>query len=106
MISPQVKTGLTHAGTAVGGAVAAVAFLSQHQVDLYAAWNQLNTIVAEITKFIALVTPLATAAYGIYRSSTTVRMTEAMNDPKAVEIAKSLPVTPQTAAVADALKKE
>lgn len=106
MISPQVKTGLTHAGTAVGGAVAAVAFLSQHQVDLYAAWNQLNTIVADVTKFIALVTPLATAAYGIYRSSTSVRLAEVMNDPKAVKAAQDLPVTPTTVAVADALKKE
>lgn len=102
-MNPQVKTGLTHAGTAVGGAVAAVAFLSQHQVDLYAAWNQLNTIVAEVTKLVALVTPIITGAYGVYRTSTSVRLKEVVNDPKAVEVAKELPVTPQTTAVAKAL---
>lgn len=106
MTVPQVKTALTHAGTAIGGAVAAVAFLAQHQVDMYAAWNQLNAIVAEITKFVALITPLITAAYGIYRSSTGVRMSEVMQDPNAVQIAESMPVTPATAAVAEALKKE
>lgn len=102
-MNPQVKTALTHVGTAAGGAIAAVGFLSQHQVDLYAAWNQLNTIVAEVTKFVALVTPLATGAYGVYRSSTTVRLKEVVNDPKAIEVAKELPVTPQTTAVAKAL---
>lgn len=106
MTTPQVKTGLTHLGTAVGGAVAAVAFLDQHQVDIYAAWEQLNVIIAAITKFIALVTPIATGAYGIYRSSTAVRLSEVVQDPKAVRIAKDLPVTPQTVAVADALKEK
>lgn len=106
MTTPQVKTGLTHLGTAVGGAVAATAFLAQHQVDLYAIWNQLNDVIAAIGKLIALLTPIATGAYGVYRSSTSVRMTEALADPKAVQIAESMPVTPQTAAVAEALKKE
>lgn len=104
-MNPQVKTGLTHFGTALGGAVAAIAFLDQHQVDIYALWHQLNDVIASITKFIALATPLATGAYGIYRSSTTVRLTEALQDPKAPEIAEKLPSTPTTAAVADALTK-
>lgn len=104
-MNAPIKTGLTHAGTAIGGAVAAVAFLAQHQVDLYAAWNQLNAIVAEITKFIALVTPLFTAAYGIYRSTTKNRLAEIANDPKAVEAAKEMPVTPATTALSNALVK-
>ena len=104
MTLPQVKTGLTHLGTALGGAIAALSFAASHKVDLYALIDQLNVIVADVTKFVALITPLVTAAYGIYRSSTGVRLTELVQDPKAVEIAKAMPVTPQTEAVADALK--
>lgn len=105
MVAPQVKTALTHVGTAFGGAVAAVAFLSQHQIDLYAAWNQLNEVVAAVSKFVALLTPIVTGAYGVYRTSTKVRMAEIVQDPKAVEAAEQLPVTPNSAAVAAALVK-
>lgn len=69
-MNPQVRTGLTHAGTALGGAIAAIGFMSSHGVDLYAAWDQLNVVVAAITKLVAMVTPLATGAYGIYKAST------------------------------------
>lgn len=105
-MNPQVRTGLTHAGTMVGGMVAAVAFLSQHQVDLYALWNQLNDIVAAIAKFAALMTPLATAAFGVYKASTTQKLLDIEADPKAPAIAAAMPVTPQTVAVADALKEK
>lgn len=101
----QVRTGLLHAGSATAGAIAAVGFLSQHSVDLYAAWNQLNTIVAEVMKLVAMISPLATMAYGIYKSSTAQKLADVVKDPKAPDIAAALPVTPQTEAVADALKK-
>lgn len=101
----QVRTGLTHAGTALGGAFAAIAFLSQHKVDLYALWDQLNVIVAELTKFIALVTPIATGAYGIYKARTAQKLVDIVADPLAVEKAAELPVTPQTVALAEALTK-
>lgn len=68
-MTPQVRTGLTHTGTALGGAVAALSFASSHSVDLYAIMDQLNVVVADITKLVALITPLATGAYGIWRSS-------------------------------------
>ncbi len=103
-MNAQVRTGITHAGTAIAGAVAAVAFLSQHQVDLYALWNQLNTIVAEITKFIALITPLATGAYGVYKASTKQKLLDIAADPKAPEAAAAIPPTPNVVAVANALK--
>lgn len=106
MISPQVKTALTHTGTAVGSALAVLTWASTHSVDLYAIVDQVNTVVVDITKLVATVTPFVTAAYGIYRSSTKVRMAESVNDPKAVQVAAALPVTPQTVAIADALKKE
>lgn len=95
-MNPQVRTGLTHAGTAIGGAVAAVGFLSQHQVDLYAAWNALNVIVADITKFLALITPIATAAYGVYKTSTTQRLNDLAKNPDV----KAIVTTP---AIADSI---
>lgn len=69
-MNPQVRTGLTHAGTALGGFIAAIAFMSSHGVDLYAVWDQLNVVVASVTKLLALVTPLATGAYGVYKATT------------------------------------
>jgi len=101
----QVRTGVGHAGSAVGGAVAAIAFMSSHSVDLYALWNQLNEIVAAITKFVALVTPFATAAWGVYKASTQQKLADLVADPNTVEVAEAMPVTPQVAAIADALKK-
>ncbi len=103
-MNPQVRTGVTHVGTALAGAVAAVAFLSQHKVDLYALWDQLNVIVAAITKFIALVTPIATGAYGVYKASTKQKLLDIAADPKAPEAAAAIPATPNVVAVANALK--
>lgn len=105
-MTPQVRTGLTHAGTLVGGIVATIAFMSSHAVDLYAIWDQLNAVVAAITKFVAMITPLATAAFGIYKASTAQKLADVVADPAAPGIAQAMPVTPATVAVADALKKE
>ena len=104
MITPQIRTGLTHVGTALGGAIAAIGFMSQNSVDLYAMWNQLDTVIAEITKLVAMITPFATAAYGIYKASTKSKLEDIINDPKAPGLAHTLPVTPKTEALADALK--
>jgi hypothetical protein len=103
-MNPRVRTALTHAGTAIGGGVAVIGFMASHSVDLYAVWDQLNTVVADITKLLALVTPLATAAYGVYKSSTKQKLQDVIADPKAPAIARELPVTPATVKVADALK--
>lgn len=105
-MTPQVRTGLTHAGTAMGGAVAAIAFMASNSVDLYAAFNQLNVVIADITKLVAIITPFVTAAFGIYKASTSQKMADVLADPKAPEIAAEMPVTVQAIAVADALKKE
>ncbi len=91
----KVKTGLTHAGTAVAAAYATFAFVADNKVDLYAIWDQLNVVIAQITKFIALVTPMATAAYGVYRSTAGARIAELTEDPRVKGI-----VT--TSAIADA----
>lgn len=103
-MNSQVRTALTHAGTAVGGAVAAIGFLSSHSVDLYAIWDQLNTVVAAVTKLVALVTPIVTGAYAVYKASTKQQLHDVVADPKAPEIAKEIPPTPAVVAVANALK--
>src|SRR5882672_5443562 len=104
MTSAQIRTALTHAGTAVGGMVAAVAFMSQHAIDLYAIWDQLNAVVAGITKLIALVTPFVTGAYAVYKASTASKLADIVADPAAPAVARAMPVTPAAVAVADALK--
>lgn len=79
-ITPKVRTGLTHVGTAVGGAVASIAFMSSHSVDIYALVDQVNVIIADVTKLIALATPIATGAYAVWKSS----QKEVMKDAAAV----------------------
>jgi len=93
MINPQVRTGLTHTGTAIGGAVAALSFASSHSVDLYAIMNQLNVVVADITKLIALVTPIATGAYGVWQASTKSRLNDLAQNPDI----KGIVTTPEIA---------
>lgn len=104
MITPRVRTGLTHAGTALGGAVAAVGVLSQNSVDLYALWNQLNEVVAAVGKLIAMATPIATTAYGVYKAGTAQKLVDIVADPAAPQIAREMPATPQAVAVGNALK--
>lgn len=105
-MGPKLKTLVTHLIGVAAGGMAVAGWTASHAVDLYAAWNSLNVIFAEIAKFVATVTPLATAAYAVYRTTTKQRLEEIAADPKAVEVAKELPVTPQTAALADALKSK
>lgn len=68
-MNPQVRTGLTHAGTALGGAIAAISFASSHSVDLYAIVDQINVVIKDITQLVAIATPFLTAAYGIYKTT-------------------------------------
>ncbi len=104
MSAPQLRTGLTHAGTAIGSAVAMAAWMSTHKVDLYAIWDQLNGIVTGITTLVATVTPVATALYGVYKASTAQKLADIVADPAAPKIAAEMPVTPEAVAVANALK--
>lgn len=103
-MNPRIRTGLTHLGSVTAGGVAAIGFMSSHSVDLYAAWNQLNVAIAEITKFLAIITPLATAGYGMYKAGTKQKLEDIIADPKAVEVAKEIPPSPAVIAVAEALK--
>ena len=101
----QLRTAGLHLATFGGGAIAAIAFMSSHSVDIYAVYDQLNTVVADISKLVALATPLVTGAYAVYKASTTQKLKDVVADPKAPAIADTMPVTSATVAVADALKK-
>lgn len=84
--TPMVRTGLLHAGSAVAGAVATVGFMSSHAVDLYAIWDQLNDVIAGITKLIALLTPIITGGYGIYKATTASKLKDLAKDTAVTEI--------------------
>lgn len=84
----------------MGGAVAMLGFASSHSIDLYAIWDQLNVVVADVTKLVAMVTPLATAAYGVYRTSTAKRMEDLAKNPDV----KGIITTPKLADAVDSNK--
>lgn len=70
MQQPQVRTIALHAASVLGGAYAALAFASSHAVDLYALVDQLNVVVSDVMKFIAMVTPIAAGAWATYKDRT------------------------------------
>lgn len=80
-MSPQTRTALTHVGTAAGGALATAMWMASDGTNLYALINQFNVVVAEIGKFVALLVPFATAAYGVYKASTRAKLTDLAADP-------------------------
>jgi hypothetical protein len=81
-MTPMVRTGLTHVGTAIGGALAATTFLATKSTDVLAIYDQLNVVVADVTKLIAVVMPIATAAYGVYKATTKNKLADLEEDPR------------------------
>lgn len=79
-MNQPIKVAITHAGTAIGGAVAAIAFMTSNQVDLYAAYNQLNVVIAEVGKLVAILTPIATGAYAAYQATFKKRVEQLAQD--------------------------
>lgn len=77
----QVRAGAVNIASAVAGATAAVGFMSTHTVDLYAVWNQLNVVFADLTKLVMMVTPLATAAYAVYSTTMKNRIADLAKEP-------------------------
>ena len=68
-MTPMVRTALTHVGTAAGAGVATAMFLATKTGDLVSIYDQLNIVVADVTKLVAIVIPVATAAYGVYHAT-------------------------------------
>ncbi len=102
---PQVRTLALSGGQFITGAIAAITFMSSKSVDLYKAWDQLYQGVQMLAGAWALLAPIAIGAYAVYKASTAEKLKDVLQDPSAVDAAKSLPVTPGTVAVAEALKK-
>jgi hypothetical protein len=79
-MNPVVRTIITHVGTASGTALAvALAVASQPQV-VYEVVNQVNVVVVEVTKLVALVTPLATLAFGAWKATTKSKIQDLEQD--------------------------
>lgn len=100
-----LKTLFNYGGVIVATVIATTGWATTHAVDLYALWNQMNVIVSEIGKFIASATPIVLAIWGIYRSTAEARINEISNNPAEVQKVRDMPVTSQTIALGDALKK-
>ena len=79
-MTPMWRTALTHLGTAAGAALATAMFLATQGVDLYRIIDQLNIVVVEVSKLVALVTPIATGAYAVWRSSTKNKLADLEKD--------------------------
>jgi len=101
MSAPQVRAAALSVGSAFAGAVAAIGFMSSHSVDLYAIWDQVNVVVGDITKLIAMVTPIGAAVWGVYTNTVSKRVADMTNDPQV----KGVVTTPEIANSA-ALKDE
>ncbi len=93
-MSPMVRSALTHVGTAAGTGVAVVMYLASDPTNIMAAYDQLNTVVADVTKLLATLTPLATGAYAVYRSTTKNKLADIEQDPRV----KGIVAAPELAA--------
>lgn len=82
MNTPQVRAAATNIGSAFAGAVAAIGFMSSHSVDLYAMWDQLNVVIADITKLVAMAAPIGTAVYAVYNTTIAKRLLDIKSDPQ------------------------
>lgn len=93
-----------HVGTFVSGVVAAVSVMASSGIDLYSAYEHAYAGVRELMAAWAIVGPVLCAGYAAYYASTRKKLQEAVADPKAVEIAREMPATPQAVEVGNALK--
>lgn len=104
MTKAQLRTIGLHAMSAGAGGVAVISFAASHSVDIYAVFDQLNVIAADVIKFVGLITPLITAAIGVYKASTKEKIVDVLADPAAPDIAKQLPVTREAINLSTALR--
>lgn len=107
MMGQKTRAALAHIGTAMGAAIATALWLSTRKVDLYAILDQLNEVVADITKLVAMLTPLATGIYATYKANTKQNLVDAASDPAfkgavaTSELASSVPSTKIVSSVAN-----
>jgi hypothetical protein len=70
-VTPVVRTILLSSGTAAGAAVATALFLASKGGDITALISQVNVVVVETTKLIALATPLVLGGIAVFRAAST-----------------------------------
>lgn len=76
-MNPQVRAGLTHAGTAIGGAMAAVYWLSGHTAEIQQLIDQGSVVMKEVMSFIALASPFVTAGISVWNSRGSKKIADA-----------------------------
>lgn len=62
------STMMWHAGSMAAGGIAVFSAMATNQVDVYAIWNSLNKIVADITTLLSLLAPVAAIFGAAYRT--------------------------------------
>ncbi len=80
-MNPMLRSGVLHAASAGAGAIAAVSFAASHSVDLYAIYDQLNTVIAAVTKLLGLLVPFVSGAYAVYKATTAQKLIDISRDP-------------------------
>jgi len=70
-MTPVIRTVLLSVGTAGGAALATALFLATRAGDVTALINQINVVVVDITKLVALAVPLISAGYAVFRAAST-----------------------------------
>ena len=80
-MSPMWRTALTHVFTAGSAALGTALWLSSQGVDLYAIVNQLNTVVVEAGKLIALVAPVLSGTFGVFMATRKQKLIDLSKDP-------------------------
>lgn len=68
-IDPKLRAAGLHLGTAGASALATAMWLSSHSVDLYGIVDQINAVVADITKLVATVSVFAGGAWQVWKST-------------------------------------
>lgn len=99
-----VQTAGLHVGTFSAGIAAAVSYMATTQVDLYSAYHHAYAGVKELMAAWAIIAPFLLGGYAAYKTMTRSKIQDIIADPKAIEVAKEIPVTPQVVAIANALK--
>lgn len=89
----QIKMILSHGGAIISASLATLLWTASHGVDLYAIVDQVNTVVADVTKLALSVSTFAAAAYGVYRTA----LKPLLNDVAAQPEVKGIVTTPAVA---------
>lgn len=70
MTNPVLRSASLHVVTFAGGITAAIAFMASHAIDLYAIYDTLNTVVADVSKILGVLLPIISGAYAAYKATT------------------------------------